>query len=83
MPKQPKVWGCKRCTKTREVKWYEEIDFKKIGYFICQECKRYEKRLITIKEQIALIEVNLPNKTVMRSINKMKKELRLLMGEPQ
>lgn len=73
------LWGCKRCEKTRLVKWFEVTKYKTIGFYVCRDCQRYERTLAEIQERIDALNLLPVNKTVKRSLNKIQTELSKLV----
>lgn len=74
------IWGCKRCEKTRQVRWFEESEYKKVGWYLCRDCKAYERSLEHIAFEIHSILKKGVNSTVKRSLEIMRKELDKLRG---
>jgi transcription elongation factor Elf1 len=78
--KKPPIWGCKRCEKTRAVKWFEVTKYKTIGFYICRDCQRYERTLSEIQERLDALCSLQVNKTVKRALDKIQAELSKLTG---
>ncbi len=76
------ILGCRRCPKTRPVKWYEITDYDKgKTTYLCRSCKTYETRLQHIEfENNELLKMDV-NTTVAKSLGRIAKEIKLLLGD--